>query len=296
MKLTATQLRKIISEEVKNLTQMKLGVTSGGVGSVGKYGTADLPAEKSFSCEECGSTKEPLVSLGKTVCKSCGHTQGEKADPVKIQVAGRVRSGKKISEGHARITEEEMAAWKSGDWGFDSQIDSSANDSERFLHGFESGHPMDDEGYMVKSRMADIKEMAETICSLLEMGDQLPAWVQDLVASSHTDLEHVKDYLVGDEKMRSYSGKSSPSMGAEMMPVVGESRGRGGMLLEGHARITPEEMAAWMGGDWGYVSESLDGTPTGGVPGTCNFCGEEVSEEEAAEHSKNCKSAYSTDE
>ena len=155
-------------------------------------------------------------------------------------------------------------------------------DPQRFLHGFESGHPMDDEGYMVKSRMADIKEMAEAICSLLEMGDQLPAWVQDLVASSHTDLEHVKDYLVGDEKMRSYSGKSSPSMGAEMMPVVGESRSRGGMLLEGHARITPEEMAAWMGGDWGFVSESSDsverceecGGPTN-EDGVCTVCDDE---------------------
>lgn len=30
---------------------------------------------------------------------------------------------------------------------------------------------------------------------------------------------------------------------------------RKGMLLEGHNRITPEEMNAWMSGDWGFVSE-----------------------------------------
>lgn len=40
---------------------------------------------------------------------------------------------------------------------------------------------------------------------------------------------------------------------------------RGGMLLEGHVRITPEEMQAWMGGDWGYVAEgaSLMAKPIG---------------------------------
>lgn len=124
-------------------------------------------------------------------------------------------------------------------------------DPQRFLHGFESGHPMDDEGYMIKSRMSDVKEMAETICSLLEQGDQLPAWVQDLVASAHTDLEHVKDYLAGDEKLRSYD------KGMPKVPPMGESYRRG-MMLEGHNRITPEEMRAWMDGDWGFVSDSED--------------------------------------
>jgi len=111
----------------------------------------------------------------------------------------------------------------------------AGKDSQRFLHGFESGHPKDDEGYMIKSRMADVKEMAETICELLEMGDQLPAWVQDLVASAHTDLEHVKDYLVGDEKMRNY-------------------KQGGAGLAEAYTRITPDEIKAWMKGDWGFVA------------------------------------------
>ena len=125
---------------------------------------------------------------------------------------------------------------------------------------------MDDEGYMVKSRMSDVKDMAETICDLIEMGDQLPAWVQDLVASAHTDLEHVKDYLVGDEKLRSY--KAAPS-------GVTESRRHGDMLLEGHNRITPEEMAAWKSGNWGYVSETAgDDMPSTRVRMmTCGDCG-----------------------
>ena len=129
-------------------------------------------------------------------------------------------------------------------------------DPQRFLHGFESGHPMDDEGYMIKSRMADVKEMAETICTLLDMGDQLPAWVQDLVASAHTDLEHVKDYLVGDEKIRSYKKPSAP---AGMSGVPTESRRRSGKTLkEGHSRITDAEFAAWKRGDWGFVSEGTE--------------------------------------
>jgi hypothetical protein len=131
-------------------------------------------------------------------------------------------------------------------------------DSQRFLHGFESGHPMDDEGYMVKSRMSDVKEMAETICGLLEAGDQLPAWVQDLVASAHTDLEHVKDYLVGDEKLRVYD-KPSVSMPAAPM---GESRKRRAKTLkEAHARITEEEFAEWKSGNWGFVTEHDGGGP-----------------------------------
>jgi len=37
---------------------------------------------------------------------------------------------------------------------------------------------------------------------------------------------------------------------------VNEATRRSGMMLEGHNRITPEEMDAWMSGDWGFVSEA----------------------------------------
>lgn len=186
---------------------------------------------------------------------------------------------------------------------------SVSKDPQRFLHGFESGQPMDDEGYMIKSRMADVKEMAETICRLLDEGDQLPAWVQDLVASAHTDLEHVKDYLVGDEKLRGVketyvrkpgqrvSDKEIMDRYGHMMGELSTSAGqdrvykrlvmdtnsydsadyvfdrmqslstqkksvaesnvyRKGLMLEGHNRITPEEMTAWLQGDWSFVSEA----------------------------------------
>lgn len=163
-----------------------------------------------------------------------------------------------------RIIKEEMAAAMGG------------KDPQRFLHGYESGHPMDDEGYMVKSRMADVKEMAEVICDLIETGDQLPAWVQDLVASAHTDLEHVKDYLSNDEKMRGAGELAIP----QPTPAFAESKKpRGGMLLEGHSRITPDEMRAWMDGDWGFVSESTEqkrcedcGTPMADDDKKCGVC------------------------
>lgn len=67
-------------------------------------------------------------------------------------------------------------------------------------------------------------------------------------------LEHDKDYLVGDEKMRSYKEQPDAPM------PVGESRNRKAKnLAEGHARITEEEFAAWKRGDWGFVSEGLEG-------------------------------------
>lgn len=34
----------------------------------------------------------------------------------------RIKENKNLNEGHSRITEEEMAAWKNGDWGFVSEI------------------------------------------------------------------------------------------------------------------------------------------------------------------------------
>lgn len=93
---------------------------------------------------------------------------------------------------------------------------------------------------MVKGRMASLKKMAAEICDMLDPDDQLPAWVQDLLATSHNDVRHVHDYLSGVR-------------GAAKQPM-GESR-----LSEGHARITAAEFSAWKRGDWGFVSEGLEG-------------------------------------
>ena len=166
---------------------------------------------------------------------------------------------KNLSEAMTRITEDEVAAWKNGDWGYVSgdATPDAGHDHQEFLHGSDEGHPHDDEGYMVKSRMTSMKQMAEDICTLLDSEDQLPAWVQDLVAKSHGDLQHVHDYLMGDEEMKSHQGVPASAEYAEMDMPVGESRNRkSNNLNEAHARVTQEEMRAWMRGDWGFISES----------------------------------------
>lgn len=111
---------------------------------------------------------------------------------------------KNLSEAITRITEDEIAAWKQGDWGYvsgDAEMPGEAHDHEQFLHGHESGHPADDEGYMVKSRMSSMKQMAADICELLDSQDQLPSWAQDHVAVAHENLQQVHGYLMGDSKL-----------------------------------------------------------------------------------------------
>jgi hypothetical protein len=207
----------------------------------------------------------------------------------------KATSGKKnLSEAMTRITEDEVAAWKNGDWGYVSgdAMSEPGHDHQEFLHGSDEGHPHDDEGYMVKSRMASMKKMAEDICGLLDSDDQLPAWVQDLVATSHNDLQHVHDYLMGDEEMRSYEEVPSMVEPVKTDMLMGESRNHKAKgLHEAHARVTEEEMRAWMRGDWGFVSEKKD-PELGEVPDDYEQCGEcgydhaYESEESTAAHKK----------
>lgn len=167
-----------------------------------------------------------------------------------------------------RIIKEEVSLVKS-------------DDPNRFLHGSESGHAMDDEGRMVKTRMASLKKMAAEICGLLNSDDQLPGWVQDLVATSHGDIQHVYDYMLGTEAMRN---KNMP-MQQKMMPVPMAMEGkRRRKLAEAHSRITASEIEAWKSGDWGFVEEAVHGMMPGrddkfmhpprppGAP-TCYDCG-----------------------
>ena len=172
----------------------------------------------------------------------------------------KATSGKKnLSEAMTRITEDEVAAWKKGDWGYVSGdvMPEPGHDHQEFLHGSDEGHPHDDEGYMVKSRMASMKKMAEDVCNLLDSEDQLPAWVQDHVAVAHENLQQVHGYLMGDEEMRSHEKVPTTVKPVEMDMPVGESHNRKpNNLNEAHARVTQEEMRAWMRGDWGFVSET----------------------------------------
>lgn len=118
-----------------------------------------------------------------------------------------------------------------------------AGDSTRFLHGGESGQPFDDEAYMVKIQMNDIKRMAQEVCDMLQSGDQLPAWLQSHVTVSHENLRQAHGYLKGDSALDSQ---------------VQESKRRKKKLVEAHKRITQAEIEAWKSGDWGFISESDD--------------------------------------
>ena len=304
MKLTSEQLRNIIAEEVENLKQMDARmVTSGGAGYPDDVEYDDAADLRRFLPDDLEYGEEPPASVlakaradrerSRSSAAGRSYDRGLSAgvgarDSRSVGNESSRRRGKRIAESHARITEDEVAAWKSGDWGYNAQQDSSHSksddDHERFLHGSESGHPMDDEGYMIKTRMSSMKTMASDICELLDSEDQLPSWVQDLVASSHSDMQHVYDYLMGDESIRSYT--KTPSQNVES--VVGESHLRKmRRLAEGHARITQEEFAAWKNGDWGFVSENSESSKP------CDYCGEDIESKDKKAHEQECSSAYS---
>ncbi len=115
---------------------------------------------------------------------------------------------KNLSEAMNRITEDEMAAWKSGNWGYvagDEQEPAvDFDDDDRFLHGSEHGEGHDDEGYMAKSQLASMKEMAYEVCELLDYDDQLPGWVQNHIAVAHENLRQIHGYLTGDAKLMAH--------------------------------------------------------------------------------------------
>ncbi len=116
-------------------------------------------------------------------------------------------------------------------------------DSQRFLHGAESGgQAFDDEAGMAKSQLFSMKQMAEDLCGLLESGDQLPAWAQSHVAVAHENLRQVHGYIVGDAAADSSDGHSTQRMS------------------EAYSRITTEELNAWKNGDWGFNSSDVDET------------------------------------
>ena len=300
MKLTSEQLRLIIAEEVANINISQMDTRLNGVypddskvyndvKDLKDYLSDDLeyntpPTDNELEAARRARDYARFNRAQSGISRDRGLSAGVNArDSRGVGNESSRRRGKRIAEGHARITEDEVAAWKNGDWGYNAQQDSS-HDHDRFLHGSESGHPMDDEGYMIKSRMSSMKTMAADICSLLDSEDQLPSWVQDLVASSHSDMQHVYDYLMGDEAIRSYTKSPTQNVGS----VVGESHLRKmRRLAEGHARITQEEFAAWKNGDWGFVSENSESSSP------CDYCGEDIKDKDKKSHEQECSSSYS---
>jgi len=159
-----------------------------------------------------------------------------------------------LKEAITRITEDEMAAWKSGNLGYVSgdEVETDFDDDDRFLHGSEHSEAHDDEGYMVKSQLSSMKEMAYEVCELLDGDDQLPGWVQNHISVAHENLRQVHGYLTGDAKMQAYEDSELPTPAPMTMPEAKQRRLK--MLAEGIARITEEELNAWSKGDWSFVS------------------------------------------
>ena len=150
-----------------------------------------------------------------------------------------------------RIIAEEVSLAKMGD-----------EDSQRFLHGSESGHPVDDEGSMAKSKLVSMIDMATDLHTTLGDEDQLPGWVQDHISVAHENLQQVHGYITNSPQgnlsmpMPLAQDVSGDSIKLDML----ESRRQRAKnsLREAHARITQEEIEAWRNGDWGFVSEEDD--------------------------------------
>lgn len=176
---------------------------------------------------------------------------------IRETVESELNEKKNLSEAMTRITAEEVEAWKKGDWGYvagdevaqDDDVDhgmmdmTDSQDTERFLHGHEHGHPHDDEGAMVKSRLYSVKEMAHDLCDTIENEDQLPGWVQDHISIAHENLQQVHGYIMGQQNAVEHG---------KQLDRIGEAKTT---LSEAHNRITKEEMDAWMRGEWGFTSE-----------------------------------------
>lgn len=173
----------------------------------------------------------------------------------------RTRPKRTLSEAITRITEDEMAAWKGGNWGYvagdDHEHEVDYDDNDRFLHGSEHGEAHDDEGYMAKSQLASMKEMAYEVCELLDGDDQLPGWVQNHLAVAHENLQQVHGYLTGDAKMQAYEEEEEHGMHSEAKKK-GPTKKTAQKILRGTKTFKdkvkkvekwaddPEAAAAWM--------------------------------------------------
>ena len=173
----------------------------------------------------------------------------------------KTKTKKTLSEAITRITEDEMAAWKGGNWGYvagdDHEPATDFDDDDRFLHGSEHGEAHDDEGYMAKSQLASMKEMAYEVCELLDGDDQLPGWVQNHLAVAHENLQQVHGYLTGDAKMQAYEEEAEHGMHSEAKKK-GPSKKTAQKILRGTKTFKdkvkkvekwadePEAAAAWM--------------------------------------------------
>lgn len=277
MKITKTQLRHIIQEEVSKVLSESAGLSaemlgikdpkqkifldnllamdSGQLASQYSDITKEMSGRRSMPPE--GADDEEVIKMILDMAYPelgvYGYEPPAKSPSLSSLIKTKIGNTKMgMTEAMSRITPDEVAAWKNGNWAYVSgdeveddlhKMDVSmmmGDDPERFLHGKD---PHDDEGSMVKSRLYSMKQMAKDVCDILNPADQLPGWVQDHISVAHENLQQVHGYLMGQQHATEH----------EMI----ESK-RKQTLSEVHSRITKEEMDAWMRGDWGFVSEDSD--------------------------------------
>ena len=129
MKLTSKQLRKIILEEVQAAVDAQRFLHGSEKGQPhddeGYMAKSKLYSLSSMAEEICdllksgdqlpGWVQDHLAVAHENLQQIHGYLSGDEA------LSKNVKESKSLAEGHARITEEEMEAWKKGDWGFVSE-------------------------------------------------------------------------------------------------------------------------------------------------------------------------------
>lgn len=137
MKLSAAQLRRIIMEEVSlakggDATRFLHGSESGQPFDDEAYMVKiQMDAIKKMAEEVCEMLKSGdqlpawlqshVAVAHENLRQAHGYLVGDAAVDAKMQESKR--SKKNLVEAHKRITQEEIAAWKSGNWGFISEDD-----------------------------------------------------------------------------------------------------------------------------------------------------------------------------
>lgn len=131
MKITTSQLRRIIKEEIDDIvSESPIFAAAAMAGMKGAGGKKP----KMVTLKTAPGDHEVLKVDQKTG-KMRVRKKGSSAAPFDIGSSDvkQVVEGNRLSEGHARITGEEFAAWKSGDWGFNSD----GTDSHQLSEGMD---------------------------------------------------------------------------------------------------------------------------------------------------------------
>jgi len=124
MKIRLSQLRRIIREVVEATVadDAEVDVTVDEAEDLNKDGKNDFEDVMIARHKASGMPHDKAVEKGEKAAKSA-----------KKKNESVIRKFQRIAESHARITQEEIDAWKSGDWGFVSEHDGGFRNPRRSL-------------------------------------------------------------------------------------------------------------------------------------------------------------------